>query len=250
MEREQAKPRADRQGVFHVMQLFEQDQELEGRSSEEILSWAVRQFPGRLVLSASFGGPTSLVVLDQLMAIDRSVPVSYIDTGLLFPETYELIAAVERRYGIAVQAVRSDVTLAKQAAAYGDALWSRDPDACCSIRKVAPQSTYLANFDAWITGLRRDQGASRKEVKVIEWDRNFGLAKLNPLASWDASRVWSYVLEHDLPYNPLNDRGYPSVGCTHCTRAIGAGEDPRAGRWAGTGKTECGLHVVSAGEAI
>ena len=224
-------------------------EELEGTSALDILRWAVAEYRERLVLSASFGGPTSLVVLDMLMGIDRSVKISYIDTGLLFPETYELIASVEKRYGVTLDAIRSDISLAEQTALYGDALWARDPDACCGVRKVAPQTTYLGRFDAWITGLRRDQSAGRRQVPVIEWDRRFGLVKLNPLATWHARSVWAYVLEHDLPYNPLNDRGFPSVGCTHCTRAIAAGEDSRAGRWSGFKKTECGLHS-SAGSGI
>jgi len=227
----------------------EKAQELEGRPAQDVLSWAAAEYRDRLVLSASFGGPTSLVVLDMLMAVDPSARVSYIDTGLLFPQTYELVAAVEKRYGITVDAIRSDVSVDEQTALYGDELWARDPDACCGVRKVAPQTTYLGQFDAWVTGLRRDQSVDRKHVPVIEWDRRFGLVKLNPLAAWDERAVWAYVLQHDLPYNPLNDRGFPSVGCTHCTRAVGAGEDRRAGRWSGFQKTECGLHA-SAGSGI
>ncbi len=231
-------------------QIEEVARELEERSPQEILRWAAGEYRDRLVLSASFGGPTGMVVLDMLMAIDRSVPVSYIDTGLLFPETYALIETVERLYGIRIEPVRSELSVADQASRYGDALWSRDPDACCSVRKVAPQSAFLARFDAWITGLRRDQSTDRARTPVVEWDRRFGLVKLNPLATWDARSVWAYVLEHDVPYNPLNDRGFASLGCTHCTRAIAAGEDSRAGRWPGREKTECGLHLVSGGEAI
>lgn len=224
--------------------------EFDGCSPEEILRWVTREYHGRVVLSSSFGGPTSLVVLDMLMSIDRAVPVSYVDTGLLFPQTYALVEAVERRYGIEIEAVRSELSLEEQAAAYGDALWTRDPDACCGVRKVVPQSKYLSHFDAWITGLRRDQSASRESVRPVEWDRSFGVVKVSPLAAWDAKRVWAYVHEHGVPYNALNDRGFPSVGCTYCTRAVAPGEDARSGRWSGFGKTECGLHVVSAGEGI
>lgn len=225
-------------------------QGFEDASPEDVLRWATEEYRGRVVLSSSFGGPTSMVVLDMLMAMDRAVPVSYVDTGVLFPETYALIETVERRYGIRVQAVRSGLSLDAQAQAYGEALWARDPDACCGVRKIVPQSEYLAGFDAWITGLRRDQSAARENVRPVEWDRRFGMVKVSPLARWDAARVWTYVYEHDVPYNPLNDRGFPSVGCTHCTRAVGAGEDARAGRWSGFGKTECGLHVDSPGEGI
>lgn len=224
--------------------------QLETQPPEAILRWAVEHYRGRIVLSSSFGGPTSMVVLDMLMRIDRSVPVSYVDTGLLFPETYALVGKVERRYGITVHAVATELTLGDQARLYGETLWSRDPDVCCGLRKVAPQERYLAHFDAWITGLRRDQSRSRTQTAVIEWDARFKLVKLNPLSAWTEERVWDYVREHDLPYNALNDNGYPSVGCIHCTRAVVAGEDGRAGRWAGFGKTECGLHVVAGGAGI
>lgn len=233
-----------------IIQLQEKAAELDDRSPQEILSWAVAEYRNRLVLSSSFGGPTSMVVLDMLMAIDRSVPVSYLDTELLFPETYALVEAVERRYGIRVHAIRSELSVDAQAAAHGEALWARDPNACCALRKVAPQRAYLAQFGAWITGLRRDQSSSRKRTSVVEWDQSFGLVKINPLATWDASRVWTYVAAHALEYNALNDRGYPSVGCVHCTRAISAGEDARAGRWSGSAKTECGLHEVAGGGGI
>lgn len=224
--------------------------ELEIETPQAILGWAVDQYRDRLVLSSSFGGPTSMVVLDMLMRVDRSVPISYVDTGLLFPETYALVAAVERRYGITVRAVATSLTLGEQARVYGDALWSRDPDACCGLRKVEPQERFLGTYDAWITGLRRDQSRWRAQTPVIEWDGRFKLVKLNPLAAWTEEDVWGYVREHDLPYNALNDNGYPSVGCIHCTRAVTAGEDGRAGRWAGFGKTECGLHELSGGAGI
>jgi phosphoadenosine phosphosulfate reductase len=231
-------------------QFDDRARELEAKSPQEVLRWALDAYRGRIVISSSFGGPTSMVALDMAMAIDRTVPVSYIDTGLLFPETYALIENVERRYGIEVHAVSSDISVGDQARMYGDALWSRDPDVCCGIRKVAPQQAYLAQFDAWITGLRRDQGGWRAHTPVIDWDERFGLVKLNPLATWDSKRVWAYIYERDLPYNALNDNGYPSVGCVHCTRAVGAGENQRAGRWSGFGKIECGLHLVSDGEGI
>jgi phosphoadenosine phosphosulfate reductase len=230
--------------------VVEKARELERQSPPEVLRWAVRAYRGRIALSSSFGGPTSMAILDMLMEIDRSVPVSYLDTGLLFPETYALVEEVERRYGIAVTPVRAELSLRDQAAAHGDALWARDPDACCGLRKVAPQKAYLARFDAWITGLRRDQGRTRAATPILEWDAAFGLVKCNPLATWDDERVWTYVRERGVPYNALNDRGYRSIGCTHCTRPVAPGEDARAGRWAGTSKTECGLHDVTAGDGI
>jgi phosphoadenosine phosphosulfate reductase len=217
---------------------------LEGRSPQEILAWALERYRDRIVLSCSFGGPTTMVVLDMLMKLDARVPVSFIDTGLLFEETYALIERVAKHYGIEPVAVRSPLSVAEQAERHGEALWAREPDACCAIRKVAPQREFLAGYDAWITGLRRDQSKGREDIPVAQWDDQFGLVKISPLAAWNERQVWEYVYNHDVPYNPLNDQGYPSVGCTHCTRAVLAGEDKRAGRWSGQLKSECGLHAA------
>jgi phosphoadenosine phosphosulfate reductase len=137
------------------------------------------------------------------------------------------------------------MTVAQQAAEYGEALWERDPDRCCELRKVIPQRELLKGFDAWITGLRRDQASTRKTTPVVARDNKFGIAKIAPLARWDERDVWRYIYEHDVPYNQLHDRGYPSIGCTNCTRTVAPGEDPRAGRWSGFAKTECGLHTPS-----
>jgi phosphoadenosine phosphosulfate reductase len=134
----------------------------------------------------------------------------------------------------------------QQAKTFGPALWSRNPDLCCELRKVEPLRSKLAEFRAWITSIRRDQTSFRASAQKIEWDQNFGLPKINPLVDWNSKQVWSYIFKHNVPYNPLHDQNYPSIGCTHCTRAIRAGEDPRAGRWAGLAKTECGLHLQAA----
>lgn len=203
---------------------------------------ALERYRGKIALACSFGGPSGMVLLDLVVARDRSVPIYYLDTGLLFDETYALVERVRERYGIEPIAVRPELTVAQQAARYGEALWARDPDACCALRKVEPQRAFLATFEAWITGIRRDGSASRASVATEARDAH-GLAKIAPLADWTSADVWSYVLAHDVPYNPLNDRGYPSLGCTHCTRAIAPGEDPRAGRWSGFDKLECGLHA-------
>lgn len=124
----------------------------------------------------------------------------------------------------------------------GDRLWEREPDKCCGIRKVDPNRRALEGRSAWITGLRRDQANTRRTVNPVAWDHKFGLYKISPLAHWDEKDVWRYIFKHSVPYNPLHDEGYPSIGCTHCTRAVAVGEDPRAGRWSGTAKVECGLH--------
>jgi phosphoadenosine phosphosulfate reductase len=188
-----------------------------------------------------------MVVIDLLARAGRLVPAFYLDTDLLFPETHELIARVRERYGIEPLAVKPALSLAEQAADYGDALWTRDPDRCCALRKVAPQRAFLASYAAWITGLRRDQSPGRAGLESVEWDqRSGGLAKINPLADWTERDVWAYVAANDVPYNVLNDRGFPSAGCVPCTRRVGPGEDARAGRWPGFEKTECGLHDPSA----
>ena len=215
---------------------------LEGASPEEILAWALGQFPGKVTLACSFGGVSGMALLDMTLKLDRTVPVFYADTDFLFPETYALRDLVAEKYGIEPQAFKSVLTPLEQAAQYGEALWLRDPNLCCDLRKVEPTARALDGFDAWITGIRRDQSSTRKEVAVVEWDAKFGLIKVNPLAAWDESQTRAYLAEHDVPYNPLNDQGYPSLGCTHCTRAVAEGEDPRAGRWAGFDKTECGIH--------
>jgi len=198
------------------------------------------------VLASSFGGPSAMVLIDLLAESKRNVPVYYLDTDLLFPETYALIERVRERYGIEPVAVRTELTLDAQARLHGEALWARDPDQCCALRKVAPQRAFLARYGAWITGLRRDQSDARKELPFIEWDASSGgLAKINPLADWSEQDVWDYVVAHDVPYNALHDRAFPSVGCLPCTRHVLPGEDPRAGRWPGFDKTECGIHPVS-----
>ena len=212
--------------------------------ANEVLRAALERHQGRIALACSFGGPSGMVLLDLLMALDRSVPVYYLDTGLLFEETYALAERVKTRYGIEPVAVRPRLSVADQAARFGDALWAREPDRCCALRKVEPQYEFLADYDAWITGVRHDQAATRADVSFVEADpRRAGLERIAPLADWTQSDVWSYVLARDVPYNPLHDRGYPSVGCTHCTRAIVAGEDARAGRWPGFDKVECGLQA-------
>ncbi len=218
------------------------NEQLEGASPEKILAWALEQFAGKITLACSFGGVSGMVLLDMTVKKDPSVPVFYADTDFLFPETYALRDLVAEKYGIEPKAYKSALTPLEQAVQYGEALWSRDPNLCCDLRKVEPTARALEGFDAWITGIRRDQSSTRKSVAAVEWDEKFGLVKVNPLAAWDEEQTRAYLAKHDVPYNPLNDQGYPSLGCTHCTRAVAAGEDPRAGRWAGFDKTECGIH--------
>jgi phosphoadenosine phosphosulfate reductase len=206
----------------------------------------LRTYRERIVLAASFGGLGGLVLLDIALRIEPKLPVYYLDTGLLFPETYAFIREIEARYAISVRAVQPEISLDEQARIHGDALWERDPDACCAIRKVQPQRAFLKQYDAWITGLHRAAIASRQDVLPITWDAGSNVMKLSPLASWTDADVAAYADEHRIPHNPLVDAGYASIGCVPCTRRVGAGEDARAGRWAGFTKTECGLHYPGA----
>lgn len=210
-------------------------------SARAVLSDALHAYRGKIALGCSFGGKGGMVLVDLLARLDRSVPVYFLDTELLFPETYALVARTRERYGIEPIAVRPAYDVAEQAARFGDELWARDPDACCNLRKVVPSRQFLAPFDAWISGVRRDQSATRGTVTFRDRDED-GKMRVAPLADWTQSDVDAYIAAHDVPYNALNDRGYPSVGCTYCTRAVMPGEDPRAARWPGFAKTECGLH--------
>ena len=223
--------------------LDELNRRFAGRPADELIAWAAAEYRGRLAVSCSFGGTTGMVLLDLALRIDPSIAVVYVDTGFLFPETHATVAAVRERYGVEPLAFRPELSPAAQARMHGPALWERDPDACCEVRKVRPMRAALAGFSAYLTGLRRDQASTRQETPLVQWDAKFGLVKLNPLAEWTEHDVWAYIAAHDLPYNPLHDQGYPSIGCTNCTRPVAAGEDPRAGRWSGTDKVECGLHT-------
>ena len=213
---------------------------LEPESPETVLKFAVETFPN-IAFACSFGAE-DVVIVDMLQKISPEIDIFYLDTDFHFKETYETRDRLEQRYGKKFIRVRPDLTPEEQAAQYGDELWKTDPNKCCNLRKVEPLAKFLAGYEAWITGIRRDQAPTRANAKKIEYDTKFGLVKFNPLASWTSEDVWHYIRENNVIYNPLHDRSYPSIGCEHCTRPVKPGEDPRAGRWAGTGKIECGLH--------
>jgi phosphoadenosine phosphosulfate reductase len=203
---------------------------LESLSAQEVLAHVVDEFHPRLYVACSFQKEAS-VILDMLLAIEPGARVFTLDTGVLFPETYAMWERIERRYDIEIDVYRGE---------WIDGLWQRDPDACCGMRKVEPLERALSDVDAWITGLRRDQSPTRATTpKLAPDDGHPGKFKCAPLADWSEKAVWRYIADHDVPYHPLHDRGYESIGCTHCTVA-GGGRD---GRWAGTDKIECGLHL-------
>lgn len=218
--------------------------ELEGQSAVDILRWASRTFGPRLTFATGFGAE-GCAIIDLIGRHDLPIDLFTLDTGVLFPETYALWRRLETTYGVTIRAVRPALTLDEQALAHGPMLWERDPDRCCDLRKVRPLRAALAGFGAWITAIRRDQTPERASAQIVEHDRKFDLVKVNPLVAWTHDDVWAYIHANDVPYNPLHDHGYPSIGCQPCTSAVAPGEDPRAGRWRGAGKQECGLHTLT-----
>ena len=216
---------------------------LEGKSPDEILAWAVANAGPRIAFATGFGAE-GCVLIDLIGRAKLPIEIFTLDTGLLFAETYALWAALEQKYGIAIRAVKPRNTVDEQAAIDGPQLWARDPDRCCDQRKVKPLREALAGFSAWVTAIRRDQTPERANAAVVEDDAKFGLQKINPLVAWTHDDVWAHLYAHDVPFNPLHEQGYPSIGCTPCTSQIIPGEDLRAGRWRGAGKRECGLHVA------
>lgn len=213
------------------------------RTAEDLLDWAARRFGQQIVLTCSFGGASGMVLLDMVANIGLGTPVIFLDTGLLFPETYALAEAAARRYGVAIERQTPAVSLDEQELREGPQLYSRDPDRCCGIRKVTPLADALRPYRAWISGIRRDQSSTRASTELVQWSARHGLIKVNPLAHWTERDVWRYIHSHNVPYNPLLDQGYPSLGCAPCTRPANADGDLRAGRWAGFAKTECGIHA-------
>jgi phosphoadenylyl-sulfate reductase (thioredoxin) len=229
--------------MTHLIDVATAARELEGQSPAEILRRASQQFGDKLTFATGFGAE-GCVIIDLIARHNLPIDLFTLDTGLLFPETYELWRKLETRYGITIRGVRPVHTVEQQADEHGARLWERDPDRCCELRKVVPLRNALAGFDAWITAIRRDQTAERAHARVIEHDRKFNLVKVNPLVAWTHDDVWGHLYAHDVPYNELHDRGYPSIGCQPCTAAVLPGEDARAGRWRGRSKKECGLHVI------
>lgn len=213
--------------------------DVESMSAAEAIGWAIETFHPSLRFASSFQKTTSVIV-DIAQRIEPEARFFYLDTDLLFEETYATRDALSARYGIEFEPF-AGISLAEQKREHGATLWSRQPDACCGIRKVAPMRTALQEVQCWVSGIRRVDSKTRAGAAKFGWDKRFGLWKLNPLADWSDEQVWNHIRENDVPYNRLHDQGYPSIGCTPCTRAP-ADIDPRSGRWAGTDKTECGIN--------
>lgn len=209
---------------------------------EELLRWAIKMFVPHLALATSFG-PSGVVMMHMVAALRPQITIFYLDTALLFPETYALRDQLAERLGLQFTRVTTNLSLDEQAKQFGPTLWQTDSDHCCHLRKVTPLRRFLAHHQAWITGIRRDQGGGRASIQPVAWDYANHLVKLNPLAHWTREQVWAYIREHHLPYNRLHDEGFASIGCIPCTRAIQANESERDGRWAGQDKNECGIHI-------
>jgi phosphoadenosine phosphosulfate reductase len=224
-------------------EIAEANARLEGQSPQAILRWAVQTFHHKLTMATAFGAE-GCCILHMLAEVGPAVRVFNLDTGYQFRETYELRERIRDRYGIEVEYVRPEQDVADYEAEHGGPLYNLRPDQCCYDRKIAPLKRAVEGYEAWISAIRRDQTSHRAVAGIVQWDAKFELVKVNPLLAWTKSDVWRFILDHSIPYNPLHDQGYPSIGCWPCTAAVGEGADERAGRWAGTAKKECGLHVI------
>ncbi len=224
-------------------QIADADQFLADAPAETILRWAVNTFRDKLTMATAFGAE-GCCLIHMLAEIDPRVRIFNLDTGYQFAETLELRERIKERYGIEVEYIRPELTVAEYEAEHGGPLYRIRPDQCCHDRKLLPLRRAVDGYAAWISAIRRDQTNHRAAAGVVQWDGKFNLVKVNPLLSWTRKDVWNFILKNDIPYNPLHDRGYPSIGCWPCTSPVGDGQDERAGRWAGSVKKECGLHVI------
>jgi phosphoadenosine phosphosulfate reductase len=216
--------------------------QLEDASPQDILRWASETYGDQLAVVTSFQ-ITGIVTLHMLQDIAPQTPVLTLDTGYLFPETYDLIDTLEDQFNLNLTRIRPRQTTKQQARDYGDRLWERNPDRCCHLRKTIPLRDALEGYDSWITGLRRDQSSSRANTRIVDTDQRTGLIKIAPFANWTEDMLWTYIHAYELPYNTLHEVGYPSIGCWSCTKAVTDTDDARSGRWSSNSKTECGIHV-------
>jgi phosphoadenosine phosphosulfate reductase len=228
-------------------ELTEVNERLADATPTEILQWSVDRFFPRLTMATAFG-PEGCILIHLLAELEPRVRVFNLDTGYQFPETLELRERLLERYGIEVEMVRPDTTVAEYERLHGGPLYTTSSDRCCYERKIVPLRRALVGYDAWLSSIRADQSSDRSKAKVVGWDSKFNLAKVNPLLKWTRRDVWAFIVANQVPYNPLHDRGYPSIGCWPCTQPVAEGQDERAGRWAGQAKTECGLHSLDSSQ--
>ena len=223
-------------------QIRADSERLESATPQEIIRWAVEQYFPQLTMATAFG-PEGCTILQMLSEIQPRTHVFNLDTGYQFQETLDLRDKIAERYGVEVELRRPELTVEQYEAQHGGPLYKTQPDRCCFDRKVVVLRQAIEGMQAWMSGIRRDQSPDRARAPIVDWDAKFGLVKISPLANWTKADVWKFIVANDVPYNPLHDQGYPSIGCWPCTRSVNAGEDERSGRWSGTEKTECGLHT-------
>ena len=225
--------------------IAEANAELKTSTPSEILAWAVGQFQPGLLMATAFGAE-GCVIIEMLSRIDPTVKLINLETGYQFPETLQLRERILEKYGMAVEYIYPELTVREYETEHGGPLYEHRSDQCCHDRKILPLQRAMKRLAprAWISAIRKDQTEHRAAASIVQWDSKFQVVKINPLLNWTKKEVWAYILKHDVPYNPLHDQGYPSIGCWPCTRAVAPGEDERSGRWAGKAKKECGLHVM------
>jgi phosphoadenosine phosphosulfate reductase len=238
-------PQTDEGKLLPTPELLEELEQasarLEVAEPEDILRWATARFAPKFTMATAFG-PEGMVLIHMLAEIAPQTPIFNLDTGYQFQETLDLREEVKRRYGIEVEYKRTDTTVEQYEQQHGGPLYRTNPDQCCLDRKVKVLEKAALGMHAWASAIRRDQSPDRAKAPIVGWDKKFGLVKVSPLANWTKQKVWGLITQHNIPYNPLHDQGYTSIGCRPCTRAVMIGEDERAGRWSGFAKTECGLH--------
>lgn len=221
--------------------------ELAEASAQDILRWAVKTFGAKLTMATAFGAE-GCCLIHMLAEIGPETRIFNLDTGYQFAETLALRERIRQRYGIEVEYIRPELTVPEYEEEHGGPLYNLRPDQCCHDRKLLPLRRAVEGYESWISAIRRDQTPDRAAAGVVQWDPKFSLVKVNPLLSWTRRDVWSFILKNEIPYNPLHDQGYPSIGCWPCTQPVENGGDERSGRWAGTRKKECGLHVIEVQE--
>ncbi len=241
---------------LHLQAAFPARDWLEAQAPQAILRWSLETYGAELTMATAFGaeGCALLGMLAHIRDETGLLPdVFNLDTGYQFDETLDLKRRIEDKYGFAIRAIQPDDAIqnaeADSQSIFSQPLYQSQPNLCCFFRKVVPLAGAVAGFDAWITAIRRDQTPERANAPIVGFDSQFPLVKINPLANWSKAQVWDYIRAHDVPFNPLHEQGFPSIGCWPCTRAVQAGEDDRAGRWAGSDKRECGIHVDLGGKA-
>ena len=216
---------------------------LEDAQPQEVLRWAAERFGPKFTMATAFG-PEGMVLIHMLSEVAPETPIFNLDTGYQFRETLEMRERIIKRYGIEVELKQPELSVEQYEQYHGGPVYKSNPDQCCFDRKIRLLHDAARGMHAWSSAIRRDQSPDRARSPIVGWDRKFQLVKVSPLANWTKQQVWRLIMDQAIPYNPLHDQGYPSIGCQPCTRSVLFGEDERAGRWSGSGKTECGLHSL------